>query len=134
MSTIVEGLTVLVSARSHAETLARFQALIAERGLTLFAEIDHAAGAREAGLALAPLTLVIFGNARGGTPLMAESALIGLDLPLKALIGEDAEGRAFVAYNEPTWLGARHGLGATAEPVLAKLTALLEALATASTR
>lgn len=134
MSSIVEGLTVLVSTRSHAETLARFEALLAERGLTLFAKIDHAQGAREAGLELRPLTLLIFGNARGGTPLMAESAFTGIDLPLKALIGEDAEGVTFVAYNEPEWIGTRHGLGAAAAPVVEKLTLLLEGLATGSTR
>ncbi|HEX3775522.1 MAG TPA: DUF302 domain-containing protein [Polyangiaceae bacterium] len=122
------GLTVVKSSSSFEATVTRLEAAIAHRDLTLFAKIDHAAGAREAGLVLAPLTLLIFGNARGGTPLMAANALAGIDLPLKLLVGENANG-VFVAYNEPEWIGARHALADQATPILKAMHALLASLA-----
>ena len=79
------------------------------RGLTVFARIDHAAGAQAVGMALRPTELLIFGNAKGGTPLMQAQQTIGIDLPLKALAFEDAAGKAWLAYNDPAWLTGRHG-------------------------
>jgi uncharacterized protein (DUF302 family) len=127
------GLTLLQSRHGAADTLARLSAEIKSRGLTLFAHIDHAAGAREAGLPLRPTDLLLFGNARGGTPLMQAQQSIGIDLPLKALIFEDDAGTTWLGYNDPHWLASRHGLGAEVEPVLANLSKLLEALARAAT-
>jgi len=128
-----EGLITLKSAHGAADTLARLEAAIKARGLTLFAHIDHAAGAREAGLPLRPTDVLLFGNARGGTPLMQAQQTIGIDLPLKALIFEDGEGSTWLAYNDPHWLARRHGLGPEAEPVLGGLSRMLEALAQGAT-
>ena len=88
----ISGLTTIRSHFDHKETLNRLDAAIKAQGMTVFARIDHAAGAAEAGLTLAPTELIIFGNARGGTPLMQSVQTVGIDLPLKALVWEDASG------------------------------------------
>jgi uncharacterized protein (DUF302 family) len=96
----------------------RLEAEIKGMGLTVFAHIDHAAGATVAGLSLRPTDLLIFGNAKGGTPLMQAGQTIGVDLPLKILVWEDAAGRTWLSYNDPHWLAKRHGIEATtATPV-----------------
>lgn len=106
-----DGLITLPSRFGGRETAERLVAAIAERGLTLFARIDHAAGAAAVEMALLPTELFIFGNARGGTPLMQAAQTIGIDLPLKALVWEDAESGTFLSYNDPAWLAQRHGIG-----------------------
>jgi uncharacterized protein (DUF302 family) len=100
---------------------------ISAQGMTVFVRIDHAAGAAKAGLELRPTELIIFGNARGGTPLMQSVQTVGIDLPLKALVWKDAAGTTWLSYNEPGWIGQRHGV-ANAEPVVAKMTAVLSAM------
>ena len=89
----VEGLTTLPSARSVKDTIDRLEVDVKSKGMTVFARVDHAAGAKEVGMALRPTELLIFGNARGGTPLMQAYQTMGIDLPLKALAFEDAEGK-----------------------------------------
>ncbi len=103
------GLTTIPSAHGVGETIDRIEADVKSKGMTVFARIDHAAGAKEAGMALRPTELLIFGNARGGTPLMQSYQTIGIDLPLKVLAWEDAAGKVWLSYNEPAWLAARHG-------------------------
>jgi uncharacterized protein (DUF302 family) len=105
------GLITRASPYDWAETARRLRAAVADAGLTVFAEIDHAKGAQEIASPLRPTLLLIFGNARGGTPLMLKQQTTGLDLPLKALIWEDEDGAAWVTYNEPRWIAERHGLG-----------------------
>ena len=105
-----DGLTTLRSGVGAKETANRLEAEVKARGLTVFARIDHAAGAAEVGLPLRPTELIIFGNARGGTPLMQAAQTIGIDLPLKALVWEDASGSTWLSYNDPSWLAKRHGL------------------------
>jgi uncharacterized protein (DUF302 family) len=100
---------------------------IGERGMKVFARIDHAAGAAEAGLTLRPTELIIFGNARGGTPLMQSVQTVGIDLPLKLLVWEDAAGKTWISYNEPAWIAQRHGV-VNAEPVVNKMADLLNAI------
>ena len=95
----------------------RLEAEIHGKGMTVFARIDHGAGAADAGLELRPTNLIIFGNARGGTPLMQTSQTSGIDLPLKALVWQDAAGKTWLSYNEPRWIVQRHGLGVRAEIV-----------------
>src|SRR6266446_9409524 len=107
----MEGLTNIRSSFGPKETMDRLQAEIRAQGMTVFARIDHAAGAAEVVLTLAPTELIIFGNARGGTPLMQASQTAGIDLPLKALVWEDAAGKTWLSYNEPSWIVQRHGLG-----------------------
>jgi uncharacterized protein (DUF302 family) len=119
---MADGLTTLESRHSYPQTVTKIEATILEKGLTVFARIDHAAGARFAGLALRPTLLLIFGNAKGGTPLMQEMQTIGIDLPLKLLVWEDEDGISWISYNDPTWIAARHGLSADAHvEVLANL-------------
>lgn len=108
-----DGLITLQSRHPHAETVSKLETAITERGLTLLARIDHAAAAEAADLTLRPTLLLIFGNAKGGTPLMQAAQTIGIDLPLKLLVWEDEVGTTSVSYNDPAWLAARHGLPAT---------------------
>src|SRR6202045_4860503 len=123
----MEGLTSIRSRFGTKETMDRLQAEIRAQGMTVFARIDHAAGAAEVGLTLPPTELIIFGNARGGTPLMQSVQTVGIDLPLKALVWEDAAGTTWLSYNEPGWIAQRHSI-ANAELVVSKMTAALSAM------
>jgi uncharacterized protein (DUF302 family) len=127
----IQGLASLQSSFDPKETMDQVEAEIQARGLTVFARIDHAAGAAEVGLPLAPTDLIIFGNARGGTPLMQSVQTVGIDLPLKILVWQDAESKTWISYNEPKWIARRHGV-ANEEPLVAKLTDLLRAIAAAA--
>ena len=123
----MEGLTTIASSLGPKETMDRLEAEIRAKGMTVFARIDHAAGAAEAGLELRPTELIIFGNARGGTPLMEASQTAGIDLPLKALVWQDPAGKTWLSYNEPSWIVQRHGLGVRAE-IVDKMAAVLSAI------
>ena len=125
--TIVEGLTTVPSNFGPKETMDRLETEIRTKGLEVFARIDHAAGAAEVGLNLRPTELIIFGNARGGTPLMQSVQTIGIDLPLKALVWKDAAGKTWLSYNEPNWIAQRHSV-ANAEQVVNNLAAVLNAI------
>ena len=125
---VIEGLTSIQSSFGPKETMNRLEAEIEAKGLSVFARIDHAAGAAEVGLTLAPTELIIFGNARGGTPLMQSVQTIGIDLPLKALVWQDASGKTWLSYNEPRWIAQRHGV-AGAESTIDKIADLLSAIA-----
>ena len=124
-----EGLTTIPSRFGPKETMDRLAMEIQAKGMKVFARIDHAAGAAEVGLTLRPTELIIFGNARGGTPLMQSAQTVGIDLPLKALVWEDAAGATWISYNEPRWIAQRHGV-ADAEAVVNKMTDLLGAIST----
>jgi uncharacterized protein (DUF302 family) len=128
-----DGLINLPSGVGPKETMDRLVAEITAKGLTIFARVDHAAGAAAAGLTLAPTELVIFGNAKGGTPLMQAAQTIGIDLPLKALVWQDEAGSTFLSYNDPAWLAKRHGLGSNVQPAVDALSGALRALAKAAT-
>ena len=128
----MEGLTSIRSNFGPKETMDRLQAEIRAQGMTVFARIDHAAGAAEVGLTLPPTELIIFGNARGGTPLMQSVQTVGIDLPLKVLVWEDASGKTWLSYNEPGWIAQRHGV-ANAEQVVGKMAAALSAISRAVT-
>ena len=123
----MEGLTSIRSRFGPKETMDRLQAEIRAQGMTVFARIDHAAGAAEVGLTLPPTEVIIFGNARGGTPLMQSVQTVGIDLPLKALVWEDAAGTTWLSYNEPGWIVQRHSV-ANAEQVVSKMAAALSAI------
>ena len=120
----MEGLTSIRSRFGPKETMDRLQEEIRAQGMTVFARIDHAAGAAEVGLTLRPTELIIFGNARGGTPLMQAVQTVGIDLPLKALVWEDAGGKTWLSYNEPGWIVQRHSVG-NAEQVVSKMAGAL---------
>ena len=128
----MEGLTSIQSRFGPKETMDRLQAEIRAQGMTVFARIDHAAGAAEVGLTLAPTELIIFGNARGGTPLMQSAQTVGIDLPLKALVWEDASGKTWISYNEASWIAQRHNIPNT-EPTVSKMTVALSAMSRKAT-
>ena len=128
----VQGLTTIKSGHAPNETMTRLEAAVKAKGLTVFARIDHAAGASAVGLSLRPTEVLIFGNAKGGTPLMQAAQTIGIDLPLKALVWQNASGETWLSWNDPAWLAARHGASGI-EGVAGKLTALLEGLARTAT-
>ena len=128
-----DGLTTIQSSFGPQDTVRRLEAAVKAKGMTIFARIDHAAGAEEVGLALRPTELLIFGNAKGGTPLMQSDQTMGIDLPLKALLWQDAAGKTWLSYNDPSWLAQRHRLGAEAATTVRALTAALNALAKAAT-
>ena len=128
-----DGLTTLPSKYGPKETMDRLEAAVTAKGLTVFARIDHAASAAAVGLPLRPTELLIFGNAKGGTPLMQSVQTIGIDLPLKALVWRDANGATWLAYNEPGWIARRHSAGHEAEPAIGGLAAALAALVKAAT-
>ena len=123
----MEGLTSIRSRFGPKETMDRLQAEIRAQGMTVFARIDHAAGAAEVGLTLRATELIIFGNARGGTPLIQAAQTTGIDLPLKALVWEDASGKTWISYNEASWIVQRHSV-ANAEQVVSKMAATLSAI------
>ncbi len=122
------GLITIPSVHSAKETIDRIESDIKSKGMTIFARIDHAAGAKDAGLTLAPTLLLIFGNAKGGTPLMQDKQQIGIDLPLKALAWEDAAGKTWLSYNDLDWLAKRHGLDGKVDNVVKGLAAALGAI------
>ena len=104
------GVASIPSPYSVAATVSKLKTAIAGKGLTVFAHIDHAAGAREAGLQMQEAHVLIFGTAQAGTPLMVASPLLALDLPLKVLVWEDADKKAWVSFNTPGFLAERHGI------------------------
>jgi uncharacterized protein (DUF302 family) len=124
---VIEGLTSIRSNFGPKETMDRLEAEIRAQRMTVFARIDHAGGAAVVGLKLAPTELIIFGNARGGTPLMQSVQTVGIDLPLKALVWEDAAGKTWLAYHEPHWIAQRYNV-TNAELVVSKMTAMLSAI------
>jgi uncharacterized protein (DUF302 family) len=115
----------------------RLEAEVKAKGLTVFACVDHAAAAKEVGMTLRPTELLIFGNAKGGTPLMQALQTAGIDLPLKALVWEDANGKVWLSYNEPGWIARRHGDASQdvskASDVTGRLAGVLATLAKAAT-
>jgi uncharacterized protein (DUF302 family) len=123
-----QGLTTIKSSHGPQETMNRLDAAVKAKGMTVFARIDHSAGASAVGLSLNPTEVLIFGNAKGGTPLMQSAQTIGIDLPLKALVWQDASGDTWLSYNDPAWLAKRHGLDGTEAPI-GNLTATLDAVA-----
>src|SRR5271154_778467 len=104
------GLMQVASPYSVDETVQRLESILAERGLQLFALVDHSGEAAKVGMKMPPTKLLIFGSPKGGTPLMLAAPSLAIDLPLKALIAEDAQGKVSVTYNSPEYLQQRHGI------------------------
>jgi uncharacterized protein (DUF302 family) len=128
-----DGLAIYPSSYGPKETMDRLVTAVTDRGITVLARIDHAEAAAKAGMALRPTEVVIFGNPRAGTPLMQARQTIGIDLPLKALVWQDNEGKTWLAYNEPMWLAIRHGAEAGADRLLGAMTEALAAIAKEAT-
>jgi uncharacterized protein (DUF302 family) len=123
-----DGLITIPSSYGVTETIDRLASEVKSKGMTIFARVDHAAGAKDAGLTLRPTLLLIFGNAKGGTPLMQDKQQIGIDLPLKALAWEDAAGKTWLSYNDLKRLAQRHSVSHQADPVVNTLSAVLGAV------
>ena len=104
------GLVQVSSRYSVDETVGRLEAAFVEKGMRVFAVIDHSGEAEKVGLKMRPTKVVIFGSPKGGTPLMVAAPSLAIDLPLKALVAEDAEGKVSVTYNDPEYLKERHGV------------------------
>jgi len=104
------GLVQVASHYSLEETVRRLQAAFVAKGMQVFAVIDHSGEAEKAGLKMRPTKVVIFGNPKGGTPLMVAAPSLAIDLPLKALVAEDGQGKISVTYNDPAYLKERHGV------------------------
>ena len=122
----------LISQKSHyepTETMRRLEAAVSRRGLTIFARVDDAAGAASVDLSLRPTDLLIFGNAKGGTPVMQAAQTAGIDLPLKALVWQDADGITWLSYNDPAWIAARHAAGPDAKAAVEAMSKLLQGIA-----
>ncbi len=125
-----DGMISVASPRSAVDTMNRLEALVKERGLNVFARIDHAAGAAKVGKTLRSTELLIFGIPQGGTPLMECAQTGGIDLPLKALVWTDVAGKVMLSYNDPAYLANRHG--AASCPAVEGLTKALSGLAQAA--
>ena len=124
----IEGLTTVPSRFGPKETADRLEIEIKAKGMTVFARIDHAAGAAQIGLALGPTELLIFGSAKAETPLMQTVQTIGIDLPLKALAWRDASGDTWLSYNTPAWGAKRHGVAAGGAGAIDAMSRALEAV------
>jgi len=125
-----DGLVSLKSPHSVQTTMDRLESIVEDKGLNVFARIDHAAGAEKVGQSLRPTELLIFGNPKGGTPFMKCAQSVAIDLPLKALVWEDEAGQVWLGYNAPSYIAERHGAGDCA--VVPKLAKALEGMTKAA--
>ncbi len=103
-----DGLVSIESSYSTKQTMDRLVGIVTQKGLTVFARIDHAKGAQSIGKEFRPTELLIFGNPQGGTPFMECAQTVAIDLPLKALAWEDQQGQVWLSYNDPGYLAERH--------------------------
>ena len=120
------GVARMPSHHSVAETVDRLQSMLKECGILVFARIDFSADAARAGLTMRPEQLLIFGNPKAGTPLMLAEPAAGIDLPLKALVWEDADEKTWVAYNDPDYLVRRHALAPALSANLAAVLPIIQ--------
>jgi uncharacterized protein (DUF302 family) len=107
-----DGLVQVASRYSVDETVQKLEAAFRDKGMQIFALVDHSGEAEKVGLKMRPTKVVIFGSPKGGTPLMVAAPSLAIDLPLKALVAEDAQGKVSVTYNDPAYLQQRHGVPA----------------------
>jgi uncharacterized protein (DUF302 family) len=120
------GIIDIPSPYSVPETLARLESILKEKGVTVFARIDHSGEAEKAGLKMRPTQLLIFGSPKGGTPVMIAAPSAAIDLPLKALAWEDESGKVWLSYNTPEYLQQRHGFTADLVKNLAAASTLIQ--------
>jgi uncharacterized protein (DUF302 family) len=128
MPDAIAGLISKPSRNSVEETTARFAAVLKSKGITLFTLVDHSGEAEKAGLKMPPTKLFIFGNPKGGTPVMLAAPTIAIDLPLKVLVWEDAGGKAWVSFNDPAYLQNRHHLPGELVKKISVVEALVDAV------
>ena len=124
-----DGIITIPSNHSVEETIEKLKAILQSKGITLFALIDHSGEAARAGMEMRPTKLLIFGNPKGGTPVMLAAPSSAIDLPLKILIWEDAQGKVWVTYNGPMYLQERHNIPTELLPNLSVIEALAKSAA-----
>ncbi len=122
------GMIHVKSSHSVTETLKKLEELVTSKGLSIFARVDHSGEAAKVGLEMHPTELLIFGSPKSGTPLMIASPTLAIDLPLKALVWEDADGKVWVSYNSPEYLKQRHNIPDDLLPNIAGIRGLVEAV------
>ena len=120
------GMVHLKSARSVEQTLLRLKDVVKAWGISLVAEVDHSGAAATVGLTMHPTELLIFGDPKSGTPVMVACPTLALDLPLKALVWEDADGQVWLSYNSPAYLQERHGIPEDLMPKMAGIRGIAE--------
>jgi uncharacterized protein (DUF302 family) len=120
------GIVDTPSPHSFEQTVEKFSSVLQSRGLTLFALVDHSGEAEKVGLNMPPTKLLNFGSPKGGTPAMLAAPSIAIDLPLKVLISEDREGKVWISYNAPEFLGRRHNLPDALLPNISAVRAMVE--------
>lgn len=125
-----DGLVSLKSSYSPEDTMNRFESIAKKKGLNIFARINHTTGAAKIGKSLRPTEVLIFGNPQGGTPFIECAQTVGIDLPLKVLVWEDATGQVWLGYNDPVYLAKRHGVSEC--PAAGKLGKALAGLSAAA--
>ena len=125
-----DGMVRVKSPHSPADTVSRLEAQVRQRNLAVVARVDHAAGAARVNQTLRPTEVIIFGNPQAGTPLMLCSQVVGIDLPMKALVWVDAQQQTWLGYNDPVWLVRRHGGGDC--PAAENVRKALDAIASAT--
>jgi len=128
-----DGMITLQSAHPVGETMDRLEAALGAAGFKIFARVDHGAGAKSVNMSLAPAELLIFGKPDIGTKLMQSQPSVGIELPLKYLVWEDADGKVMVGWNDPAWLTERHGIADRA-PVVQKMQGALRKFASEATQ
>lgn len=110
MSESGNGLVRILSPRSVSDSLQRLEEILRSKGMTIFARIDHSGEAAKVGLEMHPTQVLLFGSPKGGTPMMVAAPSVAIDLPLKALVAEDDQGKVWITYNSPEYLQQRHGI------------------------
>lgn len=126
-ATAADGLNAIKSQYSAKETMDRLEKIVTQKGMNVFARIDHASGAATIGKTMRPTEVLIFGSPKGGTPLMECAQTAAIDLPMKALVWTDASGQVWLGHNDPAYIAQRHDAGKC--PVIEGLTTTLRALA-----
>ncbi len=121
----MSGIVSKVGTHAVDETVEKLKSMLQAKGITLFALIDHSGEAEKVGMKMPPTKLLIFGNPKGGTPLMIAAPSSAIDLPLKILVSEDAQGKTWISYNSPEYLRERHGLPANLLPNIAVIEAMV---------
>lgn len=121
-----DGIITLASPHSVPDTLDRLELILRSKGINIFARVDHSGEAERVGLHMPPTQLLIFGNPKGGTPIMLAEPLSAIDLPLKALAWQDASGKVFLSYNDPHYLQQRFSLPDQVIPPIAGIATLLQ--------
>ena len=124
-----EGIVKIPSHHSVDETVDKLKTILKSKGVTLFAVVDHSGEAEKVGMKMPPTKLLIFGSPKAGTPLMLAAPSAAIDLPLKILVAEDAQGKAWISYNSADYLKERHGLPDNLLPNIAVVQALAAAAA-----